>query len=77
MDARLEALAVLLEALAFLAVAARRVGRVLDLGSKRFRVLLEGRADRFIAFFGMREVVVTIHTIAALAPAPRREAVAI
>ena len=76
-DAGLEALAVLLEALGFFAVAAGRVGRVLDFRSKRFRILLEGRSDGLVAFFGMREVVVAIHTIAALAPAPRREAVAI
>ena len=77
MDARLEALAVLLEALGFFAVAARRVGRVLDLRSKRFRVLLEGRADRFISLFGVREVVVAIHTIAALAPSTSSKTVAI
>ena len=77
MNARLEALAVLLVALGFLAVAAGRVGRVLDFRSESFRVLLEGRANCLVALFGMREVVVAIHTIAALAPAPRREAVAI
>ena len=77
MDARLEALAVLLEALALLAVAAGRVGRVLDFGSKSFRVLFQRRSDGLISLFRMREVVVAIHTIAALAPAARGEAVAI
>ena len=77
MNARLEALAVLLEALTFLAVAARRVGRVFYFRSKCFRVLLEGRSDRLVAFFGMREVVVAVHTIAALAPSTSSKAVAI
>merc|ERR1719263_2596356 len=76
-DARLEALAVLLEALTFLAVAAGRVGRVLHLRSKRFRVLLEGRADGLISLLRVREVVVAVDAVAALAPAAGREAVAI
>ena len=77
MNSGFKALAVLLEALAFLAVAAGRVGRVLDLGSERFRVLFQRRADGLVAFFGMREVVVAVDAVAALAPPSRREAVAI
>ena len=77
MDASLEALAVLLEAFRFLAVAARRVGRVLDFGPEGFRVLFQRRADGLVAFLRVREVVVAVHTITTLAPAPGREAVTI
>ena len=77
MDASFEALAVLLEALRFLAVAARRVGRVLDFRSESFRVLLERRTDGLVAFFRMREVVVAVDAVAALAPSTGSKAVAV